>query len=239
MVLKRQPSPAFESEDNGDQVTMINTADQPVATPSVTATAVVPPKPAGKLALQSQHNMDAVKNLKNMYPVNYDSLAQVIAGQGRFSERESKTNLGSELVFELMSYQDQFVVSPNDDKAPKDLVRYSSDGVVCSDGTLVADHLAELKSMNWKNARVNQRYILVGALISAEKSDKFNGTLMQIDLASKSKGQFDRYLIQSAYAIGKGRITEDGAKVVKLVAEVVSNSMNQQYTLVKFFTHAE
>lgn len=235
MVLKRPNTPTtFEDMETESAVGVADPKPEaPVSTPSV----AVAPVGRSALAVRNNEDMNAIKNMKNAYTVQYDSLAQILAAQGTFSERESDTNMGSKLVFELMSYQEQFVVSPNDDKAPKELVRYSADGVTCSDGTDVKEHLRHLKDeLNYQNARINQRYILVGALVSAERSKDFDGQLMQIDLSPKSRGQFDRYLIQSAYDIGKGKFTADEAKVLEMTAEVATNGANQKYTLVKFAT---
>jgi hypothetical protein len=256
MVLKRKNPAAFEQaeQDAGVQETQAEAtkaatspaanAEAPwdpaeVAAAGPAATKALVSQPRGALVAQANPkvNINVVKNLKDQYPVQYDSLAQITASQGRFADRETGTNLGSELLFELLSYQDQYVVSPNDDKAGKDLVRYSADGVTCSDGTDCKQHVADLREMGWKNARINSRYVIVGALNSAEKSDAFDGLLMQIDLSPKSKSQFDRYLIQSAFDLVKGKITEEQAKLVDIIAEVVTNTANQSYTICKFSSH--
>jgi len=240
MVLKRQNSPAFEEQESDVATATPETpaagwSSEDAPTPQAPRTAVA--AKATNAVATSLRNMNAIKDLKDAYKVQYNSLAQITATQGNFGDRESNTNFGDRVVFELMSYQNQFVISPNDDKAPKDLVRYSDDGITCSDGTDVKEWLSELKGIGWNNARINQRYILVGALISADKTDKFNGSLMQIDLSPKSKDQFDRYILQSAYNIGKGLVTAEDAKILEMRTEIATNSNNQKYTLVKFSTH--
>ena len=263
MVLKRKVNAPFESaEPNAEQAAQdagvketqaeaTKAAVSPAANPEApwdpaevaaaapAATKALVSQPKTGLVAQSNPkvNINVVKNLKDQYPVQYDSLAQITASQGRFADRETGTNLGSELLFELLSYQDQYVVSPNDDKAGKELVKYSADGVTCSDGTDVKTYVNDLREMGWKNARVNSRYVIVGALNAAEKSEAFDGLLMQIDLSPKSKSQFDRYLIQSAFDLAKGKITEEQAKLVDIIAEVATNTANQSYTICKFSTH--
>ena len=214
--------------------------DEPgVATPGPSP-AVPAAKVLGALAVTpSSEDIKAVTSLKNAHEVQYDSLTNITATQGRFADRDSNTNMGSEIVFELLSYQDQTVVTPNDNAAPKDLVRYSADGVTCSDGTPCVQHLADLKELGYTKARINSRYILVGSVNTAEKTDKFDGQLMQIDLSPKSKGQFDRYLIQSAFDLSRGKITGEQAKVLTLTAEVAYNADKKDYTLVKFATYKE
>ena len=215
-------------------------APPPAPTPAASPSAPPAAKVLGALAVTpSSEDIKAVTSLKNAHEVQYDSLTNITATQGRFADRDSNTNMGAEIVFELLSYQDQTVVTPNDDKAPKDLVRYSANGVTCSDGTSCTQHLADLKELGYTKARMNSRYILVGALSAAEKTDKFDGQLMQIDLSPKSKGQFDRYLIQSAFDLSRGKITGEQAKVLTLTAEVATNADGKTYTLVKFATYKD
>ena len=255
MVLKRKAPAEFEApqetavQESAATATPDNTpwAEEEAAAapaagaaspPAKTAALVTAPKQGGLVAsVAPKVNMNHVKDLKDKFTVQYDSLAQLQASQGQFMDRESGLSLGSELLFELLSYQEQFVVSPNDDKAGKDVVRYSSDGVTCSDGTDVKQHLADLRELGWANARVNSRYIIVGALLAAEKSDKMDGVLVQIDLSPKSRSQFDRYLIQSAFDLAKGKITEAQATVLDVSAEVAKNTNDKIYTVVKFATH--
>ena len=228
--------PQWAEEERGTQPDAAQVT--PEKTAAVAAPATKSPALQAKpqaLALNSA-DIAVVKNLKGAFHVAYDSLTSLQATQGRLVERESAKPLGAWADFELMSYQDQYVVSPNDDKAPKEHVRYSEDGIVCSDGTDVKAHLADLKELGYANARVNARYVVVGAILGAEKSDHLNGTLAQIDLSPKSKAQFDRYQVQSAYDLAKGKITAQQAVRVRMTAEVATNAAKQSYTLVKFAT---
>lgn len=215
-------------------------AATPAVAPAKTAALVTAPKQGHLVAAQvPKVNVNHVKELKDKFTVQYDSLAQLQASQGQFMDRESGLSLGAELLFELLSFQEQFVVTPNDNRATKEVVRYSSDGITCSDGTDVKQHLADLRELGWANARVNARYIIVGSLLAAEKVDSMNGTLVQIDLSPKSRSQFDRYLIQSAYDLAKGLITEAQSTVLDLTAQVAKNAKGDIYTVVKFNTHVD
>lgn len=262
MVLKRKAPAEFEPQQTtavqepaaqpGAKPTVPDSAPWteeeaaaiPAATPAVapakTAALVTAPKQGHLVAAQvPKVNMNHVKELKDKFTVQYDSLAQLQASQGQFMDRESGLSLGAELLFELLSFQEQFVVTPNDNRATKEVVRYSSDGITCSDGTDVKQHLADLRELGWANARVNARYIIVGSLLAAEKVDSMNGTLVQIDLSPKSRSQFDRYLIQSAYDLAKGLITEAQSTVLDLTAQVAKNAKGDIYTVVKFNTHVD
>lgn len=246
MVMKRinpeTTGAADTSTDNGapawaegEEPAATTTATKPAA--AVSAPASKPPalQHKGAVALSSAE-IDVVRNLKDAYPVQFDSLTGILASQGRFSLRETGQQLGTKITLELMSYQDNYVVSPNDDKAPKEHVRYSDDGITCSDGTPCLTHLADLKELGYEKAKINARNIVVGALLSAEATKDLDGTLVQIDLSPKSKAQFDRYQIQTAYDLSKGKVTPDAVKVVVLTADVATNAAKQQYTLVRFNT---
>lgn len=229
-----------EAAAAGGASTAAATAPAKTVAPAKTTAMVSAPKQGGLVASNSPKvNPNCIKELKDRFIVQYDSLAQLQASQGQFLDRESNLSLGSELLFELLSYQEQFVVTPNDNKATKDVVRYSADGVTCSDGTDVKQHLADLRELGWVNARVNARYIIVGSLLAAEKSAAMDNTLVQIDLSPKSRSQFDRYIIQSYYDLAKGTLTEEQAKVLDLTANVTKNSNGDIYTIVKFATHKD
>lgn len=237
---KSEPWTEEEAAAAGGASTATATAPAKTVAPAKTTAMVSAPKQGGLVASNSPKvNPNHVKELKDKFTVQYDSLAQLQASQGQFMDRESSMSLGSELLFELLSYQEQFVVTPNDNKATKEVVRYSADGVTCSDGTDVKQHLADLRELGWVNARVNARYIIVGSLLAAEKTDAMDGTLVQIDLSPKSRSQFDRYIIQSFYDLAKGTITEAQSTVLDLTAQVAKNGKGDIYTVVKFATHKD
>lgn len=247
MVLKRVvtpvATPAAAAESAGanpapwaDEEAGASPAPAPVAAPAPQTAVAVAPRPSGALA-NPNANINVIRDLKNAYTVSWDSLAAFQATQGRFQMKDTNANMGDEILFELMSWQDQYVVSPNDDTAPKDTVKFSADGVTTNDGLSCTEHLQNLKEMGYFKARIVQRYVLVGAILSTEKGDgAFDGTLAQIDLSPKSKAQFDRYQIQAAFDIGKGKLTPADAVFLTMKTTVVTNAAKQQYTLVTFAT---
>lgn len=227
---------AFESDDDTPAV------QQPVATEAVAAepvaaaakTAVAVKSTAEVAVAQPKTNMRVLDSFKDAMPVEYNTLEQIIANQGNFQERESKTNMGDTLVFELLSYQSSFVVSPNDDTAPDDVVRYSMDGVVCSDGTMVQEHLEWLHDNGFPTASLKERAVVVAAIESAAKTDKFNGTLMQIDLSPASRTMWNRFLVNAAYGLKVGKYTEDSVKRIKAETSIAQGKGNNTYTKVSF-----
>jgi len=239
-------TPAFEAENDASTSTNPDTSAAPAAATdtkketTASAPAATPPavRPSGALSTAgAKGNMNALVEMKDALKVDYNTLAQVTTTNGNFVEREGKIVMGDTVVFELLSFQDSFVVSPEDDKAPKELVKYSDDGITTKDGIPVQEALDELFKTGWVKARLRRRTVLVGAIESAAKTDKFNNELMQFDLSPASRTQWERYMANAAYQLKVGRLTEDRAKRVKATAELAQNGSNT-YTLAKFVAAA-
>ena len=215
---------AFESDDEAIEQTS-NTAVVVKAT-GLGSSSIAVAQPAA--------NARILETFKDAMPVEYNTLEQIIANQGNFQERESKTNMGDTIVFELLSYQSSFVVSPEDEAAPDDAVRYSMDGIVCSDGTMVQEHLSWLHENGFPMAKVKERAVVVAAMESAAKTDKFNGTLMQLDLSPASRTMWNRFLANAAYGLKIGKYTEETVKRVKAETSIAQGKGNNTYTKVSF-----
>lgn len=220
-------SAAFETDDETLQPATTPVSQAAAAVPQ-TAAAVQTAKP---LAIAALHNPLDV--LKNALRVEYNTLESVIANQGNFMSRETKKSLGDEIVFELLSFQDSYVVSPGDDKAPADVLRYSDDGLTCSDGTSVAEHLHWLKTNNYPKAALKQRTVVVGAIEKTSKASDFVGTLVQLDLSPASRVHWNRYMANAAFMVRSGRYTAAQLVKVKANAETAVNGTNT-FTLAKF-----
>ena len=217
------PAPAFETEA-GD-VSMAADAPTTAVAPA-TGTAVA--KPAFNMA------DNPITLLKNALTVDYNTLAQIKATQGNLMERETNANMGDWLTAEIMSWQDSYVVSPGDDKAPKEIVKYSNDGTTCTDGTSVADALADMRTAGWLKAKLNQRAVVVLAVYAtAKESDKFAGTLMQLDLAPTSRTQWQRYCANTAFGLKLGKLKPEQVTKIKLTTRIALNGANA-YTVVDF-----
>lgn len=222
--------PAWAEGEDPEGTQTATTQTAVVTAPTTKAPAL---QAKGAVALSSAE-IDVIRNLKDAYPVEFNTLTAILPAQGRFSLKETGQALGTKITLDLLSYQDNYVVSPNDDKAPKEHVRYSNDGVTCSDGTPCLQHLADLKELGYSKAKINSRNVIVGALLNAESTKDIDGTLVQIDLSPMSKAQFLRYQIQTAYDVSKGNKRADEVKTVVLTADVVTNADKKAYTVVKF-----
>lgn len=228
--------PKFETPD-ADTAVAEKPADKPTATAAEAAsTAIAKASSSAVATSQPTGNMYVLKELKDQLFVDYNTLAQVKAEQGSFSDRETEDVLGSSLTMEILSWQDSFVCSPNDDDAEKELVKYSDDGVTAKDGTDLKAHLEDLKSQGFSKARITHRIVVVGALLGSEKDTALTGSLIQLDLPPSGKTQWDRYNANCAWNIRSGRISEEQAKRVLVKAVIAKGQGSVKYTLVTFST---
>jgi len=191
--------------------------DQPVTSTEVavkTSSALsAPAKPASSRAV-----MDS---FKDELRVEFNELPMlgIKPGLGEFIVKESKDKLGKEIFLALESFQDAFVVSPNDDDAAAELVKYSDDGITCKDGTDAAEHLADLKDQGYAKAKITHRLVLVGEYRDTNsKGEDLKGGLVQIDLSETGRTAFNSYKLQAAFKIAKGRMTLDQSRLITLKA---------------------
>jgi len=218
-------TPAFESQDE------TSSAAPEAAT---VTTAVATTKPSAVVAKPSFSSItNPITGLKDAVKVAYDSLTCLVASNGNFLERESKKSVGDEIVFELLSWQDSYVVQAGDDKAEKTTVRYSDDGVVCSDGTLVKEHLETLRELGYEKASVKERAVVVGSVITCTKGPQLVDDLVQFDLSPKSKGKFSRYQLMALNALRLGKATAESVTKVRARTEIAQAGSNA-YTVVVF-----
>lgn len=237
LLANETKNAAFETESDADMIaataSAAKTAAATATTPAEAApTANVPTVQAtGAVALRAAKG--AFEAFRDALRVDYNTLDQIIASNGNFVERENKTVLGDTVTFDLLSFQDSFVVSPEDDKAPKETVRYSDDGLVCSDGTDVKEHLDWLRASGYPKARLKQRVVVVGAITSAAKTEKFNGQLVQFDLSPASRTMWQRFVANVTYGLTTGRITQEQASKVKAEAQLKSRG-SETYTVAAF-----
>lgn len=176
---------------------------------------------SGALATTANERV-IMDGMKDQIPVDYNTFPQINITNGNFVDRESKVVLGDTLVFELLSYQDSYTVSPEDDKAPKEMVRYSDDQVTCSDGTLVKDHLDFLRAAGYPQARVKQRAVVVGCIESTSKPSKFVDEIMQFDLSPASRKHWQRFMANTIILLRKGKRTEEQLRKIKATTQLVS-----------------
>ena len=215
-------TPAFESDDHVGQATATAAATTAVATQQGGALGAVRPM------------TNPLGDLKNALTVDYNTLEQVIATNGNFMLRENDKVLGDEVLFEVLSHQDSWVVSPEDQKAPIDVVKFSNDGLMCTDGTSVQEHLNFLRTNGYPRAKLKQRAVVVGAILKASKAADKEGTLVQFDLSPASRIQWERFTANAAFQVKIGKFNADQVTKVKAIADIAKGPDSSTYTLAKF-----
>lgn len=205
------------------------------ATPAQTGLVAQVPRSTAVANLQAGHAF--LDSLKDALRVEWDTLTRIKASQGRLAA--DKINFGEWIEFELMSWQDNYLVSPGGDTdEAKALAKYSDDGKTIKDtGEDINVYLKRLKDLGYPDARLGKRCILAASLIDCDKDAQVDdGMLFQIDLSPTSRAEYERYRIQCALDLGKGRTTGDEVIRIRATAEVKQQSGKSQneYTLLKF-----
>ena len=214
----------FESQDE-----TATAADAPATTEPATAVTVKP----SSVPTTVVNAADVFAGFRDALRVDYNTLSPIKLTNGNFVERETNATLGDTIVFDLLSFQDSYTISPNEDKAPMETLKFSDDGITCKDGTLVADHIAYLKEQGYDKAAAKHRMVVVGAVKSASKTDKLNDSLVQFDLSPETRVLFDRFRATTGYLVSKGRLTSEQASKVKGVCRLVTKGTNT-YTVADF-----
>jgi hypothetical protein len=253
---KNAQTPAFEALDDDavDQGAAIRSsaqerlaaaaashAETKPAEETVTSssTAVATTKPLGGQVAARKPMVNPLELLKNAFPVQFDTLRGLKVTNGNFVDQMTGKVIGDTLGMELLSYQDQWVISPGvDGDEGKEHVRYSDDGHTTTQGEDCNDYLAKLKKAGFDEAKMSKRTVVAGALFDiGDKGRKvlpeLQDSLVQISLAPTSKASFDRYTLDQAFKIGKGFISPDGAQLLKI--ECAPQSKNgKDWTVANF-----
>lgn len=216
--------------------------DTPAAAPAAPAaapaapqatTAIAAPQATTTLAVKSE-KADPLSELKDALTVEFNSLAALVMSNGNLLLREGKRSIGDNIQLELLSFQDSFVIAPNDEKAPVSVVRFSNDGITCTDGiTSVKEHLHWLQTNGYPKASLKSRVIIVGAVEKCAKNPDLIGTLVQVDLSPASRAQWLRYHANATYKFQKGLATKEGLRHIVVQAEIATAGSNT-YTLATF-----
>ena len=215
-------------------VTQPTTAVQ-VAKPSALAVA----RPKGQLATALTNSNLFENELREAMAVTWEDFNSINAHSGRFQVKTGAgdpVKLSTELTLKLVSFQDQFVSAAKDTEAQGDnMVKYSDDGKVLNDGSgmTVAEHQQYLKDQG-EDPTLSHRMVVVGELLDGgEKAMELGmtGMLVQVVLADTARRNFLSHGKQLAYQIANGRMSQDDAIHVKLVAQE-AGSGKKQFTLV-------
>jgi hypothetical protein len=214
-------------ETDPEMASTVEATDADFGTDVRTELAVQPPAlnsvPAH--APSSTRLANLFQHLKEAMPVSYDSLPKIELKASGFTlvEGGTKVAFGDTLVFEVMSYQPSFVVSPGVLGADASaLVKYSDDGKFTKDGRSCTEYLHELLR-HYPKAAIKERCVVVIDLLKAPNAPKDVSAYLesepyQIDLPPTSRKNFHRYSsLLANFLVNKGRLAKDRVQFVKAV----------------------
>lgn len=213
------------------------TKAEPKTKPTSGSTAVAPA--AGTQLAPAAPMVNPLEPLKNAFFVEFDTLRSLKITSGNVVDQQTGKALGDLVGLELLSYQDQWVVSPGvDGDAGKEHVRYSDDGKTTSKGENCDEYLQQLKDSGFDEAKISKRLVICGSLFDiGEKGRKtlpdMQDTLVQLSLAPTSKAGFDRYMMDQAFKIRKGLIQPTGADRIKIECQPASKG-DKDWTVATF-----
>jgi hypothetical protein len=196
---------------------------------------------AGQVAV-AKPMVNPLAPLKDAFTVEWDTLRSLKLTNGNLVDNQTGKSLGGSFGLELLSYQDQWVISPGgDDKdkeASKEHVRYSTDGITTTQGDDCNDYLAQLKKSGYPEAKMTKRMVICGSLFDlGEKGRKavpeLQDCLVQVSLPPTSKATFDRYMLDQAFKVGKGILDAAGSERIQIECEPVSKG-DRDWTVANF-----
>lgn len=217
-------------------------ADAPADAPASASKAVA--ITSGNAVAKPTAMINPLEPLKNAFFCEFDTLRGLKVSNGNVVDNQTGKSLGDVVGMELLSYQDQWVVSPGvDGDEGKEHVRYSDDGITTSKGENCQEYLQHLKSSGFDEAKMSKRTVIAGSLfdigVKGRKDLKdMQDELVQMSLAPTSKAGFDRYMMGQAFKIGKGLITPDGATRIRITCEAVTKN-GKDWTMALFSRYDE
>lgn len=198
--------------------------------PASTSTAVAAPTRTA-VAVAGRPKDVVTDTYKDAFTVDWNTLSRIQATNGNFVDVEAnKAVIGPEIMFEMMSFQQNWQISPGtDDDDDIKHVRYSNDGKFTTEGEDINEYLQALKVAGYEDAKSSERVILAGTILGGSH----DGKLVQMNLAPTSKAAFDRFKMQASIDISKGKRSAADLAVLKLKAVPQSKGKNT-WTVVHF-----
>lgn len=212
----------MEKEEAGavDQdVAEVNEVEPEVVKEPVKEKVVATKSQAAAPAVRSAFVGVALSGMKDVIPVlDFGTLPRFKATPAGIKGDDGP--LGQWCEGTIVSYNDQFAVSPCADGAPKEYCKFSVDGVNLADGSgLVADHIKMLKEEGYDKAACKRYNDLIIILEDAEKEHEELGNMVTFSLSPMSVKAFERYQLQTTVKIGMGVATEEAAKKIRITAK--------------------
>lgn len=221
--------------DSADVAEVAEAAPSPADKVKVAATVAVAKAQNTAVGAVSNKFQAALGNYENALPaVDFGVLPRLKGSNGLIMDADN-AKLGAEIQMTLISFNDQFVITPGvDDPAATKFVKYSLDGVtIDSTGQSVAEYIKVLKEVEgYEDADMKKYCEVIGILNSSEKESEHLGNMVQVSLSPQSRKSFEAYRLQQSVKIQMGRATEEGSEELTLRA-VVKTMGNYTFTILQ------
>jgi len=180
---------------------------------------------------------NAVKSLEELRDVlpqmDFGTLTRLKSGSGDIVDSDGDS-IGGWVDLNIMSFSETLTVSPNDDKAPNDTVRFSQDGKTI-DGNpdiTVADALRTMKE-DYPESSVKKYYVAVGAVIGAEKSNDYDDTVIELQLSPQSIKAFNNHNVQVQFKVAMKKLSADCVTNIRFTATNRKRKTGGNYTILQ------
>ena len=177
------------------------------------------------------------QNAKDFLVVDFGTLPRLKASNGNILDQDDKV-LGTWIETELISFNSNWAVTPNDDGAPNELTKFSKNNETIDDdpSLTVAAHIADLKAQGYANASSKEYYEVVCQLLASEKDSPHVGELVQLQLSPTSKKGFESFRLQQTFKATRGNLTPEQVAFIKWTTELTTSKRTGK-TWTKFVPH--
>lgn len=232
-------APAGKFEDSSTTVVVeqpAQPAEAAQAAAGVAASTAIAKAATTGLARQGKLETLFSEHRNAIPPMEFGTLPRLVGTNGNVQDRGEGKLLGESVVIELVSWNEEFVVSPGSDKEEaKALVRYSLDGkTIDATGESVASYLEKLRTVEGYSDASIKRYVqLIGIVESTAKASELVGQMVQVSLSPQSAKLFDGYRMQESVKLRlRPELKEQIDNRLKVTAEVKQQGSNT-FTLLK------
>lgn len=206
-------------------------AAAPAAKPPTTAPAIV--KPATTAIAQPKIDLaacDVIAALKDrLPPPEYGEGVTLNVSNSLFLDGD-KGKVGSSILFQLLSWNERFVISPgSNDPASREYTRYSYDGDVTTRGEPVDRYLADLRSLGYDKAAKKTYVDFFGFLLESNMNTPHIGSSLAISLSPDSVKSLNGFRRDLVVRLAMGRLPMPDVSqglVLQLDTEVKSVGSN-------------
>lgn len=177
-----------------------------------------------------------LQDIKNFLPpVDFGVLPRLVGAQGALLDPDKKS-LGATVDIELISWNDEYVVTPGvDTEAAKKDVKYSRDGENLDDGSglTVAEYLEILRTTKGYSSPAVKQYVqLVCILKKAAQPTDLLESMVQVSLSPQSRKGFEGFRLQESVKVRLGSVTPESIRKLTVRAEPKTMGKNS-FTLLK------